>query len=53
MDNGAVTALIVLDLSTPLTMLHTKINRLLDRYGISGQAQILFSSYLKKLFTNS
>ena len=34
-------------LSTPLTMLPTLTDRLSDWYGISGQAQIWFSSYLK------
>ena len=34
-------------LSTPLTMLRTLTDRLSDLYGISGQAQIWFSSYLK------
>ena len=50
MDKGAVTALTLLDLSATFdTIDHaTLTDRLSDWYGISGQAQIWFSSYLQK-----
>ena len=50
MDKGEVTALILLDLSAAFdTIDHaTLTDRLSDWYGISGQAQIWFSSYLQK-----
>ena len=49
MDKGEVTALTLLDLSAAFdTIDHaTLTDRLSDRYGISGQAQIWFSSYLQ------
>ena len=49
MDQGEVTALTLLDLSAAFdTIDHaTLTNRLSDWYGISGQAQIWFSSYLQ------
>ena len=49
MDQGEVIALIFLDLSAAFdTIDHaTLTNRLSDWYGISGQAQIWFSSYLQ------
>ena len=49
MDKGEVTALTLLDLSASFdTIDHpTLTDRLSDWYGISGQAQIWFSSYLK------
>ena len=49
MDKGEVTALTLLDLSAAFdTIDHaTLTNRLSDWYGISGQAQIWFSSYLQ------
>ena len=49
MDKGEVTALTLLDLSAAFdTIDHpTLTDRLSDWYGISGQAQIWFSSYLK------
>ena len=49
MDKGEVTALTLLDLSAASdTIDHaTLTNGLSDWYGISGQAQIWFSSYLK------
>ena len=49
MDKGEVTALTLLDLSAALdTIDHaTLTDRLSDWYGISGQAQILFSSNLQ------
>ena len=49
MDQGEVTALTLLDLSAAVdTIDHaTLINTLSDWYGISGQAQIWFSSYLQ------
>ena len=50
MDKGEVTALTLLDLSAAFdTIDHaTLTDRLSDLYGISGQAQIWFSSYLQK-----
>ena len=49
MDKGEVTALALLDLSAAFdTIDHaTLTDRLSDWYGISGQAQIWFSSYLQ------
>ena len=49
MDKGEVTALTLLDLSAAFdTIDHaTLTDRLSDWYGISGQAQIWFSSYLQ------
>ena len=49
MKQGEITALTLLDLSAAFdTIDHaTLTNKLLDRYGISGQAQIWFSSYLQ------
>ena len=49
MDKGDVTALTLLDLSAAFdTFVHaTSTDRLSDWYGISGQAQIWSSSYLK------
>ena len=49
MDKGEVTALTLLDLSAAFdTIDHATItDRLSDWYGISGQAQIWFSSYLQ------
>ena len=49
MDKGEVTALILLDLSAAFdTIDHaTLTDRLSDWYGISGQAQNRFSSYLQ------
>ena len=49
MDKGKVTALTLLDLSAAFdTIDHaTLTDRLSDRYGISGQAQIWCSSYLQ------
>ena len=49
MDKGEVTALTLLDLSAAFdTFDHaTLTDRLSDWYGISGQAQIWFSSYLQ------
>ena len=49
MEEGEVTALTLLDLSAAVdTIDHaTLTNRLSDWYGISGQAQIWFSSYLQ------
>ena len=49
MDKGEVTALTLLDLSAAFdTIDHTTLtDRLSDWYGISGQAQIWFSSYLQ------
>ena len=49
MDKSEVTALTLLDLSADLdTIDHaTLTNRLSDWYGISGQAQIWFSSHLQ------
>ena len=49
MDKGEVTALTLLDLSAAFdTIDHaTSTHRLSDWYGISGQAQIWFSSYLQ------
>ena len=49
MDKGEVTALTLLDLSAAFdTIGHaTLTDRLSDWYGISGQAQIWFSSYLQ------
>ena len=49
MDQGEVTALTLLDLSAAFdTIAHaTLTNRLSDWYGISGQVQIRFSSYLQ------
>ena len=49
MDKGEVTALTLLDLSTAFDIInHATIkDRLSDWYGISGQAQIWFSSYLQ------
>ena len=49
MDKGEVTALTLLNLSAAFdTIGHaTLTNRLSDWYGISGQAQIWFSSYLQ------
>ena len=49
MDKGEVTALTLLDLSAAFdTIDHaTLTDRLYDWYGISGQAQIWFSSYLQ------
>ena len=52
MDKGAVTALTLLDLSADLdTITHATITNILsDCYGISGQAQIRFSSYLQNRY---
>ena len=49
MDKGEVTALTLLDLSAAFdTIDHTTLTeRLSDWYGLSGQAQIWFSSYLQ------
>ena len=49
MDKGEVTALTLLDMSAAFdTIDHaTLTDRLSDWYGISGQAQIWFSSYLQ------
>ena len=49
MDQGGVTALTLLDLSAAFDTIDnvTLTNRLSDWYGISGQAQIWFSSYLQ------
>ena len=49
MDKGEVTALTLLDLSAASdTIDHaTLTDRISDLYGISGQAQIWFSSYLQ------
>ena len=49
MDQGEVTALTFLSLSAAFDTINhaTFTNRLLDWYGISGQAQIMFSSYLQ------
>ena len=48
MDKGEVTALTLLDLSAAFACDHaTLTDRLSDWYGISGQAQIWFSSYLQ------
>ena len=49
MDQGVVTALTLLDLSAAFdtTDHSTLTNRLSDWYGISGKAQIWFSSYLQ------
>ena len=54
MDQGQVTALTLLDLSAAFdTIDHaTLTNRLSDWYGISGQAQIWFSSLLRKIGTD-
>ena len=51
MDKGEVTALTLLDLSAAFdTIDHaTLTDRLSDWYGISGQAQIWFSSYLQNM----
>ena len=48
MDQGEVTALPLLDLSAAFDPIDhaTLTNRVSDWYGISGQAQIWFSSYL-------
>ena len=48
MDKGEVTALTLLDLSTAFDTIDHAIltERLSDWYGIFGQAQIWFSSYL-------
>ena len=48
MNQGEVTALPLLDLSAAFDPIDhaTLTNRLSDWYGISGQAQIWFSSYL-------
>ena len=47
MDRGEVTALTLLDLSPPAfdTIVHVTLT---NRHGISGHAQIWFSSYLKE-----
>ena len=49
MDKGEVTALTFLDLSAAFDTIDyaTLTDRLSDRYGISGQAPIWFSSYLE------
>ena len=49
MDKGEVTALTLLDLSAAFDIIDhaTLTDRLSDWYGISGQAQIWFSSYLQ------
>ena len=48
MDKGEVTALTLLDLSA---ITHATITNILsDCYGISGQAQIRFSSYLQNRY---
>ena len=49
MDKGEVTALTLLDLSAAFDTIDdaTLTDRLSDWYGISGQAQIWFSSYLQ------
>ena len=49
MDNGEVTALTLLDLSAVFgTITHATLTNILsDCYGISGQAQIRFASYLQ------
>ena len=49
MDKGEVTALTLIDLSATLVTIDhaTLTDRLSDWYGISGQAQIWFSSYLQ------
>ena len=49
MDKGEVTALTLLDLSAAFDTIDHAIltDRLSDWYGISGQAQIWFSSYLQ------
>ena len=50
MDKGKVTALTLLDFSAAFNTidLATLTDRLSDWYGISGQAQIWFSSYLQR-----
>ena len=49
MDKGELTALTLLDLSAAFNIIDhaTLTDRLSDWYGISGQAQIWFSSYLQ------
>ena len=51
MDRGKVTALTLQDLAAAFdTIDHAKLtDRLSNWYGISGKAQIWFSSYLKKI----
>ena len=51
MNKGGVTALTLLDLSAAFDPIDhaTLTNRLPDWYGISGQAQIWFSFYLKNV----
>ena len=51
MEKGEVTALTLLDLSAAFdTIDHATLkDRLSDWYGISGQAQIWFSSYLQNM----